>query len=555
MALLQETFTESLNAGASPITYEGNEGREQQVAQAIWDKLPPQARMQFGSFQQFFNSGAWKKVLQAMQQQMQGGQEEIQETETVEGAAPAQGLGSMMQGPRTMAHGGRPGYGLGSLIKKITRPVKKVLSSDLGKIGLTAAGIYGLGGGQFFGHTLPGLARTTTMGPKSIFNYKNILPNIAKYAIGTPETARRAATSGILGSGGAFSPFRVGAAASLVPLAMSATGTWDKGPEAFERLGGKFNFDYNQMREDISEAVSDGDYEKFTEVLAKYNLTEGQQVPFWDTLRTGSAQGGRIGYRYGTRRNGNGDHPLHDDYWEEFDPDRDQEGTRVADLDAVKDGYSELIFGKPLHELTPDELIELEIILNDKLGGPFSKKEMAPEGIMTAAHGGRIGYEDGKGVMMASASDPLDEKNQYSLSLFGKPLHKLTPDELIDLDEWMEDKAQKWGAAQGGRIGAQEGGLMNLGGLEKDYRNDGGFVPIGEYEKKDDVPARLSKNEFVFTADAVRGAGGGDIDKGAEVMENVMKNLEQGGEISEDSQGLQGARDMFAVSERLSEVV
>ena len=78
--------------------------------------------------------------------------------------------------------------------------------------------------------------------------------------------------------------------------------------------------------------------------------------------------------------------------------------------------------------------------------------------------------------------------------------------------------------AEGGRINKAEGGLMDLGGMEKDYRNDGGFVPIGEYEKKDDVPARLSVNEFVFTADAVRGAGGGDIDKGAEIMENVMKN-------------------------------
>ena len=109
-------------------------------------------------------------------------------------------------------------------------------------------------------------------------------------------------------------------------------------------------------------------------------------------------------------------------------------------------------------------------------------------------------------------------------------------------------------AAEGGRIGRQEGGLMNLGGMEKDYRNDGGFVPIGGEEKADDVPARLSRNEFVFTADAVRNAGGGDIDRGAEVMENVMKNLEGGGKISEESQG-QGAQEMFEVSERLSEVV
>ena len=109
--------------------------------------------------------------------------------------------------------------------------------------------------------------------------------------------------------------------------------------------------------------------------------------------------------------------------------------------------------------------------------------------------------------------------------------------------------------AQGGRVGRAEGGLMDLGGLEKDYRAEGGFVPIGGEEKADDVPARLSRNEFVFTADAVRNAGGGDVDKGAEVMENVMTNLEQGGSISEESQGLEGARDMFEVSERLSEVV
>ena len=112
-----------------------------------------------------------------------------------------------------------------------------------------------------------------------------------------------------------------------------------------------------------------------------------------------------------------------------------------------------------------------------------------------------------------------------------------------------------YGAAQGGRIGAQEGGLMNLGGMEKDYRQEGGFVPIGGEERADDVPARLSKNEFVFTADAVRAAGGGDIDAGAEVMENLMNNLERGGQVSEESQGLEGARNMFATAQRLEGVM
>ena len=97
--------------------------------------------------------------------------------------------------------------------------------------------------------------------------------------------------------------------------------------------------------------------------------------------------------------------------------------------------------------------------------------------------------------------------------------------------------------------------LLDMGGKEKDYRETGGFVDMGRMEKADDVPARLSKNEFVFTADAVRNAGEGDIDKGAEVMYNMMKNLESGGEVSEESQGLEGAKEMFQTSQRLEGVM
>jgi len=70
-----------------------------------------------------------------------------------------------------------------------------------------------------------------------------------------------------------------------------------------------------------------------------------------------------------------------------------------------------------------------------------------------------------------------------------------------------------------------KGGIMNLDGFEMDLRG-GGFVPLGAAEKADDVPARLSKNEFVMTADAVRAAGGGSIDKGADKMYKTMKQLE-----------------------------
>ena len=74
-------------------------------------------------------------------------------------------------------------------------------------------------------------------------------------------------------------------------------------------------------------------------------------------------------------------------------------------------------------------------------------------------------------------------------------------------------------------MGAKDGGLMNLGGKEMDLRK-GGFVPIGKKERADDVPARLSKNEFVMTADAVRAAGGGSVNKGAKRMYETMNKLE-----------------------------
>ena len=152
------------------------------------------------------------------------------------------------------------------------------------------------------------------------------------------------------------------------------------------------------------------------------------------------------------------------------------------------------------------------------------------------AHGGRIGYKYGTkkrtGIMkmLAALDERFPELMMYGSMGAGTLLPFLK---------------------EGGRVPAQEGGLMDLGGMEKDYRQEGGFVPIGGKEKADDVPARLSKNEFVFTADAVRSAGGGDIDEGAAVMERLMENLEAGGKVSEDSQGLEGARGMFANAQQL----
>jgi hypothetical protein len=203
--------------------------------------------------------------------------------------------------------------------------------------------------------------------------------------------------------------------------------------------------------------------------------------------------------------------------------------------------------------------------------GPMAQPQMA-------AYGGRMGYQGGEivedasmvedtpsGLMAENVEEVQGEPSREQLEALAMEIFQLRLEELDEEQlmvvyqaamqqqpEAVSEDVQFAAAPQegimqaacGGRIKKQEGGIMDLGGMEKDYRQEGGFVPLGEEEKADDVPARLSKNEFVFTADAVRAAGGGDIDAGAEVMENVMQNLEEGGEISEESQG-QGAQGMY----------
>jgi len=99
--------------------------------------------------------------------------------------------------------------------------------------------------------------------------------------------------------------------------------------------------------------------------------------------------------------------------------------------------------------------------------------------------------------------------------------------EPMSIEEFREQAIaeSKMASMKSGRTMAAEGGLMNLGGKEMDLRG-GGFVPMGRAERADDVPARLSKNEFVMTADAVRAAGGGSVQKGADLMYDQMKQLE-----------------------------
>ena len=147
------------------------------------------------------------------------------------------------------------------------------------------------------------------------------------------------------------------------------------------------------------------------------------------------------------------------------------------------------------------------------------------------AQGGRVGFASGtdyyKGALRKKGY-----KDSYFKGMSGKDIRDL-------YDSVMGTFSLR--RAQGGRISKYGGGVMsampripmgmprvNAGGVtELDYRQEGGFVPVGVKEKADDVPAMLSKNEFVMTADAVKGAGGGNVEKGAQRMYDTMKSLEK----------------------------
>ena len=178
------------------------------------------------------------------------------------------------------------------------------------------------------------------------------------------------------------------------------------------------------------------------------------------------------------------------------------------------------------------------------LAGAFSKQNEEEEDTIETAktdpqftnlinyYGGpRRFAEDGGDIDEAPMKMASNIENDKILeSLFEKYLDMgLSPKDAAEkAKEEFDRMSKKQGiertmAAMGGMMEQDE--MLNLGGNEMDLRG-GGFVPIGEYEKKDDVPARLSKNEFVFTADAVRAAGGGSVDKGADLMYKTMKTLE-----------------------------
>ena len=75
------SMNESIQAGAPDIKYSGGDirmgGQEpndqsKQIAAEIWSQMEPEQKVQFQSFEAFFESGIWKQILQQLQQDQSG---------------------------------------------------------------------------------------------------------------------------------------------------------------------------------------------------------------------------------------------------------------------------------------------------------------------------------------------------------------------------------------------------------------------------------------------------------------------------------------------------
>jgi len=151
------------------------------------------------------------------------------------------------------------------------------------------------------------------------------------------------------------------------------------------------------------------------------------------------------------------------------------------------------------------------------------------------AMGGRMQYSDGT----MSPDEYFSGKEKYMKQ-------KQMEDMIREYERYMRDKNMKRDeVAMGGKMDTASENAMQAAGIEGlpmrqnpkgvkelDLRDNGGFIPpVGIKEKEDDIPAMLSNNEFVFTADAVRGMGDGDVELGAQRMYDQMKTLEEGGRV------------------------
>ena len=374
---------------------------------------------------------------------------------------------SRMQEPRQM-------YGLGSLVKKATRAVKKVVKSPIGKAAIL--------GGLTFG--VPGTGFKGFLGKGGLGALKGKL-------LGLPGVGEFGGKAGLLRNLG-LTKGGFGGIGGLTKLGKIAS---------IGGVSGLAGLLASQEEED------DIDFS---------DLDRGEGIDFSDVVRRARLQDPEFRFLPGSR------------FTSSYKDGGKVKPTRKRLVEIFKDSEIERELG-PAKDFTTNELRDIlfkmhgdQIYKPYKDGGDVEAKEEPTKKIMVDKLEVEVmpNESDERAVLDAMMNDideimPEDRKREF---------YKLLIPQLRQSGE-MSDSEYKGLMGELFEEGKAEGGIMDLGGNEMDLRG-GGFVPLGAKEKADDVPARLSKNEFVFTADAVRAAGGGNVDKGADKMYKTMKSLE-----------------------------
>ena len=450
---------------------------------------------------------------------------------------------SRMQEPRQL-------YGLGSLVRKITRPIKKavkgvskIAKSPIGKAAILAGlGAYAGGLGPFAKG-----ARFGNVGGagflRNMFAARSV-PGVPDFVTG----GKPSFLSTLNPFGSNFSlknlGFTAGAAGALLPFV--APKLLAPKEEDIEEI------DYTVQPGGITELVEQARdfYRTGGDGTLQYMPNKKYVTPnFYDY-----ANGGRVGlFSGGSPMKELG---LDEDYIREI---------RIQWIEAGKPGrFSEFLRNELDRQAELSDEMKAQMANGGRVGfdqgglgigalgrmmqpGKSKSKDLDLMTIKATLNQVYTNNDDGEGGGYEAVMKFMEENPDYKVNIMENiigdrgdkirvaPIEKTSVnilDRMDDKDLSLQDGVLIINSdmfekkARGGRVGAEEGGLMNLNGLEMDFRANGGFVPIGAKEKADDVPARLSKNEFVMTADAVRGAGGGSIERGAQKMYNTMKELE-----------------------------
>jgi len=402
---------------------------------------------------------------------------------------------SRMQQPRQQ-------YGLGSIVKKAVRGVKKIAKSPLGKAALIGAGGYMLGGAKFLGGE--GMFKMGQAG-----RFGNLANLFRASGVGGAAQGKRGLLAGAFyDKDGKFSAGRAGLTglglASMAPLFM----------------GG----DNEEVEESVTQLDPIGTVQSAKNYYSGLG-DKGVGLNFMPKKKYVSqnfyaADGGRANFAMGG------------------DTDDEDEKVRMQASQFRRQPMAFLAMGGDAGNAQAEQMLMAEFVKYKNKGGDLSFEQFV-KAVMQQQEQSQ-GME--QPTMMAANGGPVPDSTVPGYT---------TPAGYNKFD--YRSGGVRVNAAEGGIMETEEASeMIDMGGQEKDYRDEGGFVAMGGEERADDVPARLSKNEFVFTADAVRNAGGGDIDRGSEVMQNLMDNLEQGGQVSEDSQGL-GGEEMIMSEEMIEE--